>query len=245
MFKKAIQSLAIWVFCTALTILLYFVMLLIIILFPGDKMRKIAHAQCFWWARAVVWLNPYWDVSVSGLENIDYKKTYVIVANHQSLADIVIIYLLKMQFKWVAKESLFKVPFVGWCLSLAKHVKLERGDFGSIKHIYREADYWLKEGMSVLFFPEGTRSDSGEIKEFQNGAFKLAIKEKAAVLPISITGTGSAIPKGTWLFQTKVPAHIKVLPAIETSGFANADFAKLRDLARSAILSCTEHPRYP
>ena len=237
MFKRALLSLAIWLSITALTILLYFVMLFAIILFPADKMRRIAHAQCFWWARAVVSLNPYWDVSVSGLENIDYKKTYVIVANHQSLADIVIVYLLKMQFKWVAKDSLFKVPFIGWCLSLAKHVKLERGDFGSIKKIYREAAHWLKAGMSVLFFPEGTRSDSGEIKDFQNGAFKLAIKERVAVLPILITGTGSAIPKGTWLFQTKIPARIKALPAIDTSGFAPADFERLRDLVRSALKS--------
>ena len=245
MFKRAILSVVIWISCTVLTISLYFVMLFVVIFFPADRMRRIAHAQCFWWARAVVWLNPYWDVSVSGLENIDYTKTYVIVANHQSLADIVIIYLLKMQFKWVAKDSLFKVPFIGWCLSLAKHIKLERGDFSSIKSIYREAAHRLRNGMSVLFFPEGTRSDTGEMKDFQNGAFKLAIKERVAVLPISITGTGSAIPKGTWLFQTKIPAHIKVMPAIETSGFTNADFAKLRDLARCAISSCKEHPISP
>jgi 1-acyl-sn-glycerol-3-phosphate acyltransferase len=235
MLKKVILSLAIWTTISTITILLYFAMLLVIILFPFDRSRKIAHAQCFWWAKAVVWLNPYWEVSVSGLENINAKRTYIIVANHQSLADIVIVYLTKMQFKWVAKESLFKVPFVGWCMSLAKHIKLERGEFSSIKKVYRQAAIWLKSGMSVLFFPEGTRSETGEMKDFQNGAFKLAIKERVSILPVLIKGTGGAIPKGTWLFQTKIPATIKVLPAIDVSGFSPGDFSKLRDMTRSAL----------
>lgn len=182
-------------------------------------------------------MNPYWEVSASGLENIDKTRAYIIVANHQSLADIIIVYLTKMQFKWVAKKSLFKVPFVGWCLSLARHVKLERGDFGSIKKVYREAATWLRSGMSVLFFPEGTRSDTGEVGDFQNGAFKLAIKEKVPVLPIAIYGTGEAIPKGTWLFRTKIPLKIKVLPEIDTYGFKPAEFAALRDAARRALES--------
>ena len=235
MLRKVLLSTIVWITSTTLTILLYFSMLLVIALFPFDKMRKKAHAQCFWWAKAVVAVNPYWDVSVSGLENIDKNKTYIIVANHQSLADIAIIYLTGMQFKWVAKESLFKLPFVGWCMSLAKHIKLERGDFGSIKKIYREAAHWLRNDMSVLFFPEGTRNSTGEMKDFQNGAFKLAIKEKVSVLPISIKGTGDAIPKGTWLFSAKIPASIKVLPAIDVSQFGPADFAKLRDAARDAL----------
>lgn len=235
MLKRVLISINIWVVGALLTMTLYFVMLLVTLLFPSDKMRRRAHRQCFWWARAVVTLNPYWDVTVKGLENIDKNKTYVIVANHQSLTDIVIIYLLKMQFKWVAKESLFTVPFVGWCMTLAKHIKLERGDFSSIKKVYREAATWLRAGMSVLFFPEGTRSATGEMGEFQNGAFKLAIKEKAPVLPVSIRGTGKAIPKGTWLFQSKVPLTITVIPAIDTSNLGPGDFEKLRDAARSAM----------
>lgn len=236
--KKTLSSLIIWTVSGALTILLYFVMLFFtVVLYPFDKKRKVAHAQCFWWADAVTSLNPYWDIKVSGLENIDRNKTYVIVANHQSLADIVILYKTKMQFKWVAKESLFSVPFVGWSLSLAKHIKLTRGDFSSIKTIYRQAATWLRGGMSVLFFPEGTRSLTNKIGNFQNGAFKLAIKERVPVLPIAISGTGNAIPKGTWVFDTRVPGCIKVLPAVETSNFTQADFAALRDLVRSRIES--------
>ena len=74
------------------------------------------HAQCFWWSDALISLNPYWKISVKGLENIDPSRTYVIVANHQSLGDIVIIYQTHMYFKWVAKEELLKLPFIGGLL---------------------------------------------------------------------------------------------------------------------------------
>ncbi len=223
-------SMLIWVAGTLLTIILYLVELfLTIILFPFDKKRKIIHAQCFWWADALIGLNPFWSLEVKGLENIDPSRVYVVVANHQSLADIIVMYKTRMQFKWVAKESLFKVPFVGWCLSLSKHIKLKRGDFSSIKAIYREASGWLRKDVSVLFFPEGTRSETGQMKDFQNGAFKLAIKEKKPVLPISIIGTRDAIPKGSCVFSTKVSCRLTVLPAIETRDLQIGDFAELRD----------------
>ena len=180
-------------------------------------------------------LNPYWDFSASGLENIDKRRTYVVVANHQSLADIIIIYKTKMQFKWVAKESLFRVPFIGWNLSLARHISLSRGKFSSIKEVYRKAAWWLRNDVSVLFFPEGTRSATGEMRDFQNGAFKLAIKEKRPILPISIEGTCDAIPKGSWLFTTRNPCRLKVLEPIETENLKMSDFASLRDLAHKRL----------
>lgn len=236
MLKKAILSLTIWAGGSLLTIILFFVMLFFtIILFPFDKQRRFVHAQCFWWSDFVIGMNPYWKVSVSGLENIDKKKTYVIIANHQSLADIIVLYKIRAQFKWVAKESLFKVPFLGWNLSLAKHVRLSRGNLGSIKKVYREAAQWLRSGMSVLFFPEGTRSETNEMRDFQNGAFKLAIKEKVPILPIALTGTGSAIPKGSWIFDSKTAASLTVFPPIETSAFEARDFEALKQLVRSRM----------
>jgi 1-acyl-sn-glycerol-3-phosphate acyltransferase len=233
---KAIISIGIWIGSILLTILLYFVVLaLTILFFPFDKKKKVTHAQCFWWSDAIIGLNPFWNVKVKGLENVNPKKTYVIIANHQSMADIVVLYQIKSQFKWVAKASLFKVPFIGWCLGLIKHIKLNRGDFSSIKAVYQEASRWLQKDMSVLFFPEGTRSSSDEMGEFQNGAFKFAIKEKKPILPICLKGTHAAIPKGSWIFKTKVAAIVTVLPEIATDEFGPGDFAQLRDSVRSRI----------
>ena len=191
----------------------------------------------------MVGLNPYWSLDVRGLEHIDHKKTYVIIANHQSMADIVALYQTKMQFKWVAKAILFKVPFIGWCLSLIRHIKLTRGDFSSVKEIYRQASKWLQKDMSVLFFPEGTRSSSDEMGQFQNGAFKLAIKEKKPILPICLKGTHAAIPKGSWIFKTKVAAKVMVLSPIATDAYGPGDFVLLRDTVRSRIQEALDTPR--
>ncbi len=236
--KQTVISATIWFVGIFLTVLLFFVMAFVsIILFPFDRKRKIAHAQCFWWTDAVTALNPYWDVKVEGLDNIDHKKTYVVVSNHQSLADIVLMYKTKMQFKWVAKESLFKIPVLGWNMRLAKHIRLRRGEFSSIKNAYKEAIGWLRRGISVVFFPEGTRNDNLSMGEFRNGAFKLAIKEKVPILPIFIQGTRDAIPKGSWRFTTKISCLIKVLPPIDTSIYLSADYNRLSDLVRTQLIS--------
>jgi 1-acyl-sn-glycerol-3-phosphate acyltransferase len=146
-------------------------------------------------------------------------------------------YKTHMQFKWVAKESLFKIPFIGWCLFLTRHIRLSRGDFASIKKVYREAAEWLRNGMSVVFFPEGTRSKTGKMGKFQNGAFKLAIQEKIPILPIVINGTREAIPKGSWIFKTKVRGKLTVLPPVETKDFLPGEFTLLKDTVFKSLES--------
>ena len=183
----------------------------------------------------MIGLNPFWDVEVEGLENIDHHKTYVVIANHQSMADIVVLYQTKMQFKWVAKASLFNLPFIGWCLTLIRHIRLNRGDYASIKEVYHKASFWLHQDMSVLFFPEGTRSSSNQMGEFQNGAFKLAIKEKKPILPICLKGTHAAIPKGSWVFNAKALVKVKVLPEIATEKLGSGDFVQLKDAVYTKI----------
>ncbi|MFA5146742.1 MAG: lysophospholipid acyltransferase family protein [Candidatus Omnitrophota bacterium] len=233
---RFIISILIWVVGAVITAAAFIASLALSIApFPLPNRRKLVHAQCFWWADALVALNPFWSLSVEGLENIDHDKTYVIVANHQSLADIIIVYKTHMYFKWVAKKSLLRVPFIGGLLWVNDHILLSRGDFGSIKEVYREASERLRAGISVLFFPEGTRSGTDEMSEFLNGAFKLAIKESKPVLPVFIGGTREAIPKGGWVFKTKVSARLVVFPPIDISGYKTADYAVLRDLVRDKL----------
>jgi len=233
---NAFLSLFFWVACVTLLAVLYLVMLvLLVVTFPFDQERKILHRQCFWWSDAIIGLNPYWKLQVKGLENADPKRTYVIVANHQSLADIVVLYQTRLQFKWVAKEDLFSIPFLGWSLGLCEHISLKRKDAGSIRDVYRGAIRHLRSGMSVLFFPEGTRSETDVMNPFQNGAFKLAISEKLPILPIAIRGTRNAIPKGDWVMRSKVFCDLTVLEPIETSQFQHSDFQKLSEIVRSRI----------
>ncbi len=226
---RRLLSILIWGGSILLTVLVFFAVLVVRVLLPFDRKARFAHMQGFWWSDGILALNPYWELDVAGLEHIDRGRTYVIVANHQSLADIVVMYKTRLHFKWVAKESLFRLPFLGWTLALSRHIRLRRGDFGSIKRVYREAADWLRRDVSVLFFPEGTRSVTEELNAFQSGAFKLAIKEKKTILPISIQGTGAAIPRGGWVFKTRAHARLTVLPPIETATLAISEFAQLRD----------------
>ncbi|MCM8796394.1 MAG: 1-acyl-sn-glycerol-3-phosphate acyltransferase [Candidatus Omnitrophica bacterium] len=228
---RILLSIVFWII-TALTTLIAFLIVFFLGVFFSpffDSKRKLAHAQGFWWSDVIIGVNPFWKFYIQGLEHIDPKKTYVIVANHQSLADIVLLYKTHMQFKWVAKGSLFKIPVFGWCMSWMRHIKLVRGQYGSIRDVYRQAAYWLREGISVFFFPEGTRSHSAQMNDFKNGAFKLAIKEKKPILPIRIEGSWDIIPRGSWIFKTRAFCRVTVLPAIDTSAYQPKDFILLRD----------------
>lgn len=236
---KACLSVIIWAVSGLMTVFVYISVLLIPLVPPFDRKRKLCHSVGFLWAEVITGVNPFWETEVSGLENIDRKKVYVVVANHQSMADIVLLYKTHLQFKWVAKESLFSVPVIGWCMSRMKYIKLLRGNLSSIKKAYDEAGDWLKKGVSVLFFPEGTRSRSGEMNSFKNGAFKLAIKEKTPVLPVYIYGTAKAIPKESWIFKTKIVCKVRVLPPVDTTRFSDDEFNLLSDTVRNQLIAAS------
>lgn len=245
---RIIVSIWVWVAGTFVTMATFFAAWLIKNApFPVKHRKELVHAQCFWWADALVSLNPFWSLDVRGLEHITPGETFVIVANHQSLADIILLYKIRTYFKWVAKEELLKVPFIGGLLAVNDHIMLSRGTFGSIKKVYREAAAYLRAGISVAFFPEGTRSGTDEMGEFQSGAFKLAMREKRRILPVFIGGTREAIPKGGWIFKTKVRGRLVVLPPVETADRPAADFEKLSDEVRSQLKAlaagCVQFPR--
>ena len=233
---KTLLSILIWIFAALMTIGV-FLGVLILSLYPFDPKKRFSHALGYWWAEAISGVNPFWKMYVRGVKNFDPQRSYVVVANHQSMGDIVILYKMHRQFKWVAKESLFAVPIFGWCMSGMKYIKLARGEFSSIKDTYSQAATWLEKDISVLFFPEGTRSITGEVGAFKNGAFKLAIKEQKPILPVAISGTRNILPKGSWIFKNKVICELKVLPAIETTGYSEEDFNLLRDKTRDEILA--------
>lgn len=227
---RTIISIFIWLTVVFSTLGVFFAVLLRLpFLLVFDRKRKTAHAQGFWWADIIIGLNPFWSYSMEGLENADPFRTYVIVANHQSIGDIAMLYKTHLQFKWVAKESLFHVPIFGWCMSRMKYIRLTRGRYSSIRDAYEEARDWLRQGVSVLFFPEGTRNSAGGLGSFKNGAFKLAVEEKIPVLPVYIGGSGDIIPRGSWIFKNKASCKVTILPAVETAADGPQDFDKLRD----------------
>jgi 1-acyl-sn-glycerol-3-phosphate acyltransferase len=140
-------------------------------------------------------VNPLWNIEFEAKEKLQKDQTFVYVSNHQSLLDVILVHNLFVHFKWVAKDSLFKIPFVGWNLSLNDYVRLSRKDPKSHFKFLNQGGKHLDRGSSLFIFPEGTRSLDGEIHEFKDGAFLLAKKARVGVQPIVIDGAFQAVPK--------------------------------------------------
>lgn len=204
-----------------------------LLLWPVDRQRKVPHWLCSLWGRALFACHPPWRVRVEGASALDPKRPCIFVSNHQSMLDIMALYHVHRQFKWVAKEELFGIPFLGWSMALAGYVRLARGQNRSIRQAYDQAGQWIRSGMSVLFFPEGTRSPSGELGAFKGGAFKLAVKMRVPVVPIAVSGTRQLLVKGSWRFRPgRQDVRVRILPPLAPTDPAET----LRDRARAAIL---------
>jgi 1-acyl-sn-glycerol-3-phosphate acyltransferase len=199
---------------------------------------RLPHGVSQCWARFLTNLLPFWEIRTEGLEQIDQRKAYVIVSNHQSMVDILVLLArLPLHFKFIAKRELFWIPFLGWHLALARYIPLKRGDPESGRACLIKAWGWLRQGVSVLFFPEGTRSPDGRIQAFKAGAFKLALEEKVDLLPLVILGTRAAVPKHSWLVQQRTSILLKVLEPILIRGFEIKDLESLRERVRSSIVA--------
>ena len=164
--------------------------------------RKSNHIMHFWarlWGKLLIWTSPVWTLKTDGLENYDRKKTFVVVVNHQSMMDIFVLLAgLKLNFKFLSKKEVFSIPLIGWHMKHTGYIRLDRGSAESARAAMASAREWLKKGESIVFFPEGTRSDDGQMLPFKAGAFRLAQELEVPVLPVVIDGTGDALPKNSW-----------------------------------------------
>lgn len=206
-----------------------------------DPTRQLPHIFGMLWAKAIV-RGSFWKLKIRGRGYLRKKTAYVLVANHSSLTDILFAYFLGKQFKWMAKDSLFKIPIFGWCMSAMGYIPLKRGRHGSVRDSFQESVKWINRGISVLIFPEGTRSRDGKPGAFKNGAFKLALRTRAPIVPIVLTGTREAIQKGSGLFSPRVFCNIKVLKPIPTAGYGETDVGDLRERVRSEMVEALRGP---
>ncbi|MDI3288962.1 lysophospholipid acyltransferase family protein [Polyangium sp. 15x6] len=207
---------------------------------PFDRVRKITGRFFRICGTMLVRLNPLWSVKVSGWKRPPNSGPFIVVANHQSIADIPAISYLPWEMKWLSKESNFKVPGLGWMMSMAGDIPLRRGERESAKSAMERCKWYLDRGMSVMIFPEGTRSSDGEIKPFKDGAFRLALETGIPILPVAVAGTRHAIPKNSWVFGVKCQARIEVLPPIDVKGMTMDDLETLRERVRGDISSAFE-----
>lgn len=186
--------------------------------------------------RAMTFVNPAWQLHISGETVNDPRKPYVVVCNHQSLADIPLISNLPWEMKWMGKMELFKLPILGWMMRLAGDIPVDRGSARSGVAAFSRARQYLDQKCSVIIFPEGTRTVDGRVRRFNDGAFHLAIRAKVPVLPLVIEGSRDCIPKNSWIFGKPSDVLLKVLPSVETSSLTIRDVPFLRDNVRAAMM---------
>lgn len=186
---------------------------------PFDPNLRILQQYSCFWSSLYLWVNCFWSLQKRGMEQVDRRKAYVIVANHQSMADIICVFNTFLHFKWVAKASLFKVPLLGWNMTFNGYVPIDRGNPESREQCLRRCQDWLEKGSSVFFFPEGSRSQDGKLRPFKIGAFRLAVESGHDVLPIVIRGSLHAIPKHSRLLSGKSKMQLEILPPISVAPF--------------------------
>jgi 1-acyl-sn-glycerol-3-phosphate acyltransferase len=183
---------------------------------------------------AAVKVNPHWHFSTDGVRIADPRRPYVAVSNHESYADIFLISHLPWEMKWLAKDALFRIPFMGWSMRLAGDISVKRGARGSGAAALAACRDRLAKRVSIMIFPEGTRSKGGELLPFKPGAFALAVETGAPILPIVVAGTRHAMAKGSFRFRDAT-AVARVLPPIPVDGMSSADVPALRDRVRTLI----------
>jgi len=198
---------------------------------PFDPERHAVHWWVCHWCFQYMRLSPGWHIRFEGRENIPPGPS-VLIANHQSAADIGVCFGLYRPFKFVSKASLFSVPLVGWSMRLAGYVELVRGRRQSTLDMLATCRTRLRAGTPVLIYPEGTYSPPGGLLPFKRGAFRLAIEEKVPLVPIVIEGTRELLDgDGPW-FSPRCEVKVRVLPALLPSQWGPDDRA-LADRARA------------
>ena len=208
---------------------------------PGEnKVHKIANL----WARMLLWLTST-RVDVIGRENVLMEKPQIFMANHQSDFDILIVLAhIPGQFRWIAKKELFKIPIFGKAMRNAGYIEIDRQNHEKALKSLDEAAQKIREGKSVVTFPEGTRSRDGKIRPFKQGMFHLAIQAGVPIVPISIIGAHEIMPKRTLKVK---PGRIRMVidRPVDVSGYTLETRSELIEKIRHIIVRNLENPTGP
>ena len=199
-----------------------------------DRSGNFAHKCARAWARLIL-VTTGVRVQVSGLQHLEPGRSYVFAANHQSIYDIPIVFTsIPAQLRIVAKESLGRIPFMGWHLHRAGHLLVDRRNPGA--DIVEKMARLVRQGNSLIVFPEGTRSLDGTVGRFKKGSFAVAVDAGLPVVPVTITGSRHVMKKGQLMVCPGV-VQLVVHPPISTEGVARDQVLRLADRVRTAVLS--------
>jgi 1-acyl-sn-glycerol-3-phosphate acyltransferase len=240
-----LKSMIVWITGLCITGVLFPLTFIIwLIVLPFDRERFVMHWLLVYQAMIISALIPVWKIEIEGRGKAVRGTTYVMIANHQSILDILLINCLRYRFKWISKIENITVPVLGWYLRMAGYITVNRGDEESKAVMLEQSYQCLKRGISIMIFPEGTRSVNGEIGFYKRGAFQLALQTRVPILPVIIDGTTDILPKHGLKFGSGYNVRIKVLDPVIPSAFGtdNPDLlaAELNMLMKSELRTLRE-----
>ena len=204
------------------------------------KTGNFIHHMARVWGRSILWISRV-KVEISGLEQIQPSDAVIFMSNHQSNFDIPVYFsALPVQFRWLAKAELFKIPIFGRAMRSAGYISIDRTNAKSALRSLKRAAEIIRNGTSVLIFPEGTRSTDGKLLPFKNGGFFLAIGAGVPIVPLSIQGTRQVMAKGRKLIHGG-RVHIELKPSIDTTAYTRKTMGPLMEQVRTSIAEGMTH----
>ena len=221
-----------WIFSWAglMTIILFFPIVIASLLGSTGNFSFILSQA---WARVMLLVTGV-RVRAEGREKIEKGRSYVIISNHQSQYDILaLVTSLGMQYRWIIKQEIRKVPLFGYALYASRNIFIDRRNSDSARESIRRGLDRLPAGVSVMFFAEGTRSADGRLLEFKKGGFNVALERGLPILPVTVNGSRLVLPKGSAEFHS---GRIRVVVGdpIDTRGLGRERMAELMAKSRSA-----------
>lgn len=199
-----------------------------------DRGGRLQHWCASAWSRMIA-RTALLDVRVHGAERLREGESYVFLSTHQSWMDIpVMLGYLPAQLRIAAKREVFQIPFLGWHLSRAGHIPINRGSTADSVASLRRAACDLHGGVSAFLFPEGTRTRDGSLQPLKKGGFRLAVECGLAVVPVAIVGTRRAMPRGSMVLRAGL-VEMHLAPPIQTRGLSEADLPALMQQTRAAL----------
>jgi 1-acyl-sn-glycerol-3-phosphate acyltransferase len=209
-----------------------------------DAHGKYAFLVCRFWSRLILAVGGV-SLRVNGLNHLDPRRQYVFMVNHQSNIDIPVLFqsLPDFQLRWLAKKEILWVPFLGWAMWAARHIAVDRGDRNDALRSLKKAQERLAGGVSIVIFPEGTRSSDGALLPFKRGGFFLAVKTQTPIVPVTINGSGKILTKGDWRLRAgEVRVTVGTPVSVTGDGAKNlrALSARVRELIAANLDSAEE-----
>ena len=233
MWNRLAASLSYVVFAVLVLLWLPLMAALAAITFPFDRNRRLVGRSLRILAKLVSSTYPGWRMRLEDVPALP-PGPFIAVANHESMLDVFLISRVPWEMKWMAKASLFRLPWIGLMFRLSGDIPIDRGDRTSGVKVLRRAREYLERGMPVMLFPEGTRSRDGRLLPFKAGAFKLAIEAGVPILPIAVHGTADGMPVSSpWVRPTRAVARF--LPLVPVAGLTPEDVPRLTEEVRARI----------